>query len=39
MSTPSGGYGVDPEELEQLRKTLNGASDALDMTDLPSKCP
>lgn len=33
MGSPGGGYGVEPEELEQLKKTLNDASDALDMTD------
>jgi hypothetical protein len=37
MSSPGGGYGVEPEELEQLKKTLNDASDALDMTDFPQQ--
>ncbi|SFQ22366.1 hypothetical protein SAMN05421810_105240 [Amycolatopsis arida] len=37
MGSPGGGYGVEPEELDQLKKTLNEASDALNMTDFPQR--
>lgn len=37
MDSPSGGYGLDADEIPRLKKILEGASDALGMNDFEQR--